>query len=86
MDDAGAGMRVTVSGRDLDVADGAVVGRRPDADIRVDHELVSRSHAVVRRTPTGWVLEDLESSNGTFVDGQRVERVALERTGRRAPR
>jgi hypothetical protein len=33
---------------------------------------VSRVHAVVRREPAGAVLEDLESNNGTFVDGVRV--------------
>ena len=60
--------------------DGAVVGRRDDATIRVDHELVSRSHAVLRRTDTAWVLEDLGSSNGTFVDGAHVERVRITST------
>ena len=74
-------LRVSVAGRDLFVdEDGAVVGRRDDAAIRVDHELVSRSHAVLRRTATAWVLEDLGSSNGTFVDGVRVERVEIVST------
>ena len=69
--------RVTVDGRDQALADGAVIGRRPDADVRVDHGLVSRSHAVVRNTDTGWVLEDLGSSNGTYLHGARVERIDL---------
>ncbi|MEX1008740.1 MAG: ATP-binding cassette domain-containing protein [Acidimicrobiia bacterium] len=80
MDDPGGSLRATVAGRDIDVADGAVLGRRDDAEILVDHVLVSRSHAVLRRTSTGWVLEDLGSSNGTFVDGERVERVVITAT------
>jgi ABC-type multidrug transport system ATPase subunit/pSer/pThr/pTyr-binding forkhead associated (FHA) protein len=71
-------LRASVAGRELFVdADEAVIGRRDDATIRVDHELVSRSHAVLRRTGTTWVLEDLGSSNGTFVDGVRVDRVEI---------
>ena len=34
---------------------------------------ISRRHAVVRRTPTGLVVEDLSSSNGTSLNGQRLQ-------------
>ena len=82
MDEQGGGvLRANVAGRDLIVdQDGAVVGRRDDATIRIDHELVSRSHAVLRRADDDWVLVDLGSSNGTFVDGARVERVDITST------
>jgi pSer/pThr/pTyr-binding forkhead associated (FHA) protein len=82
MDEQVGGMlRANVAGRDLFVdEDGAIVGRRDDATIRVDHELVSRSHAVLRRTGPAWVLVDLGSSNGTFVDGVRVERIEITST------
>jgi ABC-type multidrug transport system ATPase subunit len=68
---------LAVDGREVVVTDGAVIGRRPDADVRVDHELVSRNHAVVRLTARGWILEDLGSSNGTFAGGERVDRVEI---------
>jgi serine phosphatase RsbU (regulator of sigma subunit) len=50
-----------------------VIGRRPDAEIVVDHSSVSRSHAALELGPSGrWWLLDLESTNGTFVNGARV--------------
>jgi ABC transport system ATP-binding/permease protein len=38
---------------------------------------VSWEHAVLRHADGGWLLEDSGSTNGTFVDGQRVRRVAI---------
>src|SRR5712691_7048761 len=34
---------------------------------------ISRRHAVIRRTPTGLIVEDLSSSNGTSLNGQRLQ-------------
>lgn len=48
------------------------IGREPDNDIVVDDLLVSRHHAEVRPTPSGHVLQDLGSSNGSYVNGHRV--------------
>ncbi len=56
---------------------GCILGRSPEADIFVDDEAVSRRHARVTRTPQGALLEDLGSSNGTFVEGTRVNRTQL---------
>lgn len=52
------------------------IGRASEADIRLDNPRVSRQHAVLEATPEGWVLVNL-STNGTFVDGQRVERLTV---------
>jgi pSer/pThr/pTyr-binding forkhead associated (FHA) protein len=38
---------------------------------------VSRRHALVEKTPNGWVLRDLGSANGTSVDGARVKEAPL---------
>lgn len=54
------------------------IGRDPTSTVYVDHPLVSRRHAVIRREVAGWVLEDAGSSNGTYRDGAAVERTALE--------
>jgi len=48
------------------------IGRSPQADFPLDSPVVSRYHARVERTPQGATLTDLNSTNGTFVNGQRV--------------
>lgn len=50
-----------------------VVGRDTEADIVIDNPSVSRRHAEIRQEGGGWVVEDLGSSNGTFLRGQRLE-------------
>ena len=55
----------------------AVVGRDPDCDISLTSRSVSRRHALVEKTPNGWVLRDLGSANGTSVDGARVKEAPL---------
>jgi pSer/pThr/pTyr-binding forkhead associated (FHA) protein len=57
--------------------DVSVVGRRDDADVRVDHKSVSKQHCVVVRTANLLHLRDLGSTNGTRVNGQRVRRAEL---------
>jgi len=60
--------------------DETLVGRTAGADIVIPGSRVSRRHAVIRRVGPGvddFELMDLGSTNGTFVDGQRVMRVAL---------
>jgi len=50
-----------------------VVGRGADADIRVDNPLVSRAHAVVCFHNGKWQVEDLESPNGLYLNGERTQ-------------
>ena len=58
-----------------------VMGREISADV-VDTETgVSRKHAEIVETVTGYLLSDLSSSNGTFVNGKRVETQHLLRDG-----
>lgn len=56
-----------------------VVGREPDADIRVDAPLVSRAHARLERRKGRWFVLDLGSTNLTRVNGEVVrERELLD--------
>ena len=60
--------------------EGETVGLGRDASnpVQVHDTEVSRRHAELRRSDEGVVLGDLRSSNGTFVNGKRVERHELQ--------
>lgn len=49
------------------------IGREPNNSIQVPDSSVSGSHARIRRTPEGYLLEDLNSRNGTYVNGERIQ-------------
>lgn len=58
--------------------DTVTVGRHPDSDIFLDDISVSRRHAQIVRQDGGFVVSDLGSLNGTYVNRDRIERdVAL---------
>jgi hypothetical protein len=55
-----------------------VLGRSRECDIRVADGNVSRRHCeIVQESPTAWAVVDLDSTNGTEVNGRRVQRVRL---------
>ena len=53
------------------------VGRKPDNDIVLPHNYVSGYHGRLERRDTAWHYLDLGSTNGTFVNGQRVQSAIL---------
>jgi EAL domain-containing protein (putative c-di-GMP-specific phosphodiesterase class I) len=48
------------------------VGRASGMDLQIDNRIVSSRHAVIRFEGGQWMLEDLGSTNGTFVNGERL--------------
>ncbi len=53
-------------------------GRHPRSDVFLDDITVSRRHAEVRRTDDGgWVLRDVGSLNGTYLNHERIDEAAL---------
>jgi two-component system, NtrC family, sensor kinase len=73
-----------IQGRDqgvrfeLDAADGPLVlGRDPTNIVQLHDSEVSRRHAEIRRVGDEFLLADLASSNGTFVNNERVEKKEL---------
>jgi ABC transport system ATP-binding/permease protein len=50
-----------------------IVGRLPDCDLVVDATAVSGRHCRLTQTDQGFLIEDLQSSNGTFVNGTRIK-------------
>ena len=57
--------------------DEVMSGRHPDSDIFLDDVTVSRKHAVFRRTPGGFVVRDVGSLNGTYVNRELVDEITL---------
>jgi hypothetical protein len=67
----------TAGARYLLDADVTTIGRHPEADIFFDDVTVSRRHAEVTRTGASFELVDQRSLNGTYVNGERVDRAVL---------
>ncbi len=57
----------------LEASRSYTVGRDPQGDLVLDDARVSWRHATIRRGEHGWLIEDLGSTNGTYVQGQRVQ-------------
>jgi pSer/pThr/pTyr-binding forkhead associated (FHA) protein len=58
-----------------------VIGRLADSDFVIDDRTVSRHHATIRREGAFWVLVDLDSTNGTRVNGERIDGRAVIKPG-----
>ena len=70
---ARANCRLIVEGRIIELANGEnLVGRSVDCTVRLDSTDVSRRHARIVVTNDAASIEDLASTNGTFVNGKRV--------------
>lgn len=66
-------------GKKYDITDQPLIlGRSDKTDIHINEENVSRQHAQVSQTPAGVVIEDLGSTNGTFVNTKKVPKVLLK--------
>jgi ABC transport system ATP-binding/permease protein len=70
-------VRTQGSDRSLQAGPSYSIGRNPESDIVVDEARVSWRHAVLRLEGTTWLLEDVGSTNGTFVGLERVQRVPI---------
>lgn len=64
-------------GRTLRFSTSFYIGREPGSDVELADGHVSRRHAEVSPSGGGWIIRDLQSSNGLLVDGRRVESAAI---------
>jgi hypothetical protein len=70
---------VTVNGRAYDLTKTSVViGRSKDCDIRVSDPNISRQHAEIRQEGSTYWIVDLDSTNGTSVNGRALKRAKLD--------
>src|SRR5688572_17292685 len=51
-----------------------IIGRTGDNDVQIDSKYVSRHHCQITTTPEGSILEDLNSTNGVYVNSKSVRR------------
>jgi predicted component of type VI protein secretion system len=54
--------------------DAVVVGKSPECDVRIDDPWISWTHARLVREGDAWVVEDLDSTNGTYLNTEPVVR------------
>jgi len=67
------------SSRNHSVSSGEyIIGRAPECDRVIDNFKVSRKHCKLFREGSTWYVQDLGSSNGTFVNGKRVTKAAIQ--------
>jgi predicted component of type VI protein secretion system len=59
-------------GRRAEMLDGLRLGRNPQADLELADSSVSRDHAQITGKPGRWLLHDLHSRNGTWVNERRI--------------
>lgn len=74
------GVAGTVFGRSYHLLAPTTVGRAPECDICLDNRGISRLHARLRPLEYGVEVEDLKSTNGSFLNGQRIT-LAIARAG-----
>jgi len=70
---------VMETGERFSLGDGPfTIGRLPNCSLILGDENVSRSHATIQKSASGWVLTDVGSTNGTTVNGSKVQETLLQ--------
>lgn len=75
LDGGGAGRSVALSAAPL------LIGRGPDAAIRLDDDYASTRHARIVRSGDQWFVEDLGSTNGTYLGTRRITQPTVVTAG-----
>ena len=66
----------------MPLGDRTLIGRSPECDVFLDDVTVSRRHAELMREGERFVIRDLGSLNGTFVNRRRIESACSRTTTR----
>jgi predicted component of type VI protein secretion system len=74
-------IRLSLKGRPIRTyafnQESVLIGRNPEADIQLDNSGISRDHLRIAQTPGGYVAEDQNSANGTFVNDAPIQKQHL---------
>lgn len=65
-------LRSLQTGEEFPLVNEMLVGREVECQIALNSGHISRYHAKISQTPAGVVVEDLRSTNGTFINGRRI--------------
>src|SRR5438128_558173 len=71
---------ITFQGKELDRREllrPMTIGRAADCDLVLDDHKLSRHHCRIEPEGDSWAVVDLQSRNGTLINGQRIERHVL---------
>lgn len=71
------GLSRALGGKKFDIRLAALVGRAKECDIRLGEAHLSRRHARLTVTDKGLLIEDLDSANGTFINGRRIQQATV---------
>ena len=63
---------IVFQGNKVPIVRRLTIGRDAKNSITLDDKLVSRSHAVIQKIKEDFYIQDLHSTNGTFVNGQKI--------------
>lgn len=66
-----------LKGNEFTISEPMLLGRDSNCDITIASTHLSRKHAQITPLPSGLVVEDLNSSNGTFVNGSKIDKKTL---------
>jgi pSer/pThr/pTyr-binding forkhead associated (FHA) protein len=65
-------LQLSYGGRNIAIVGVITIGREKDNSIQLDDVMVSRHHAAVQKIRDDYFVRDLQSTNGTFVNGVQV--------------
>src|SRR5579875_1510038 len=57
------------------------IGRGPDNHLILRDNRASRAHALIARQGAGFLIEDLDSTHGTWVNGDRIQKPTVLKSG-----
>jgi hypothetical protein len=66
-------------GKSFPITDSSLkIGKATDNDVVIDSPTVSRNHIVIQRQGDRFLVQDLQSTNGTFIDGAQIREAYLK--------